>query len=815
MEQDNFQIYGNGVQYQTLQLPDLIPAIDREQARQRRADEQYLAQVRRNNEQRVENAKLKGQDLIALSKLSKTLVGALVENQKKQNQKEEAEAFNKAYSEYKSGNIDVSGFKEAMKAANEQDAVASDVEASVLNGDPNNYEASSPIGKATTRKQVATAKGIALRKTLDYATIVEEALVKINPQSSSELSFALEYIRGEFGIDKELAGLPPEFLAESVYPQLAKAEAIYTRKWKQKFAKTDSDIRVSEADADLSVSKDVAAYLSAVRNTIGNDGMPRGFSGSWELFVKSAKNAILAGDLSEADIVAMERQVMPKDPKGRTYGELHGDKFGMLRRQVDAVRRQDWRDDQTDRRQRFEQEEQEIIDALIDSSDTDGFTEQQAKDFGDALFAKHGIRSTRISQIALLSVDQQTRDKQEEEIENLMAQNLLTTERLNQFDPKLQKKYRSTAQTTDKLLADNGGMKVQLDAIKDAVEFKAGVTRDSRRHPTVGLMVAQQQQKFQRLVTQYAVAGNPDPVNAALNEVLTSFEQVPVSANGYESSFNFSAKNANEQMDYRIRFIDTHLKSYGKQVLNMPNTLFSSEQLQGMVKGFGSEGWTTDPQIDYIANKLGVDPLTALNKLLEASGMDALPPSPALEVVNQLTPTQQNLINKFKTPERTARGLAGLKTFKPEVVPGGYGNKIKEAADASNIPPAVLAALLEKESEWRQDVITGKKPSPSGALGIAQFMPKTAEQMGVDPLNTDSAIDGAARYLRHLMDNYGFDLRTAIYAYNAGPGTIQEYGIGATEENSNYYPEIMKRATKYGYSQVSLKDPALIRPSML
>ena len=792
MELDNFQIYGNGVQYQTLQLPDLIPAIDREQARQRRADEQYLAQVRRNNEQRVANARLEGQDLIALSKLSKTLVGALVENQKKQNQKEDAAAFNEGFNNQQEGTLDVSGFREAMKAAN--------------------YEASSAIGKVTTRKQINIAKGIISRKILDYPTVLEQALTQINPQNSSELAFAYEYIRGQFGIDKALTGLRPEFLAESVYPELAKAESIFTRKWKRKFAKDDSDKRVTEANVDLTVSKNVAAYLDSTRNTIGNDNMPRGYSGAWELFVDNTKKAILAGDLSEADIVAMERQVIPGDPKNRTYGELHGDKFGMLRRQVDAVRRQDWRDDQTDRRQRFEQEEQEIIDALIDSSDTDGFTEKQAKDFDDALFAKHGIRSTRISQIMLLSVDQQTRDKQEEQIENLMAQNLLTTERLKKFDPQLQKKYLSTAQTTDKLLADNGGMKVQLDAIKDAVEFKAGVTRDSKRHPTVGLMVAQQQQKFQRLVTQYAVAGNPDPVNAALNEVLTSFEQVPVSANGYESSFNFSAKNANEQMDYRIRFIDTHLKSYGNQVLNMPNTLFSSEQLQGMVKGFGSEGWTTDPQIDYIANKLGVDPLTALNKLLEANGMDALPPSPALEVVNQLTPTQQNLINKFKTPERSTRGLMGLQAYTPDVVPKGYGKLVADAAKKHGIDPSILAGLIETESNWNPNAISG-----SGAKGLTQFMDPTAAEFGVNVFDPASSIDGGAKYLRYLIDYFKGDVRLAIFAYNGGMGNIQRYGgpIPGSTENQEYYGKVMRNAGKYGYGKQALRDPALIRPSML
>ena len=84
MEQDQFQIYGNGVQYQTVHQVDLIPAIDREQARQRAGDQEFLAAVRENNRQRVENAKLAGRDLQALSKFSGKLVDFLVDNQKKQ-----------------------------------------------------------------------------------------------------------------------------------------------------------------------------------------------------------------------------------------------------------------------------------------------------------------------------------------------------------------------------------------------------------------------------------------------------------------------------------------------------------------------------------------------------------------------------------------------------------------------------------------------------------------------------------------------------------------------------------------------------------
>ena len=116
---------------------------------------------------------------------------------------------------------------------------------------------------------------------------------------------------------------------------------------------------------------------------------------------------------------------------------------------------------------------------------------------------------------------------------------------------------------------------------------------------------------------------------------------------------------------------------------------------------------------------------------------------------------------------------------------------------------------MEQESGYLPEVINGKRLSSAGAQGIAQFMPATAAQFDIDPLDPESAIDGAAMYL-HYMDNYDFTLREAIYAYNAGPGTVQKYGVGATEENKNY-PGILKKAAKYGYSE-AFRDPTMMRP---
>ena len=156
--------------------------------------------------------------------------------------------------------------------------------------------------------------------------------------------------------------------------------------------------------------------------------------------------------------------------------------------------------------------------------------------------------------------------------------------------------------------------------------------------------------KFNNLVTQYAGAGEPDPVGKALADVMVDFEkdkakQGFITQNGYPSMRpDRSASDASSANLRRyIEKVDTYIGLYGDKVIDEPNILFSQEQIQSMVKGYGKEGWTVDPQITYIADRLGADPLTVLNAQLKANGMDSLPPSPAIEAINQLTPKQAEL----------------------------------------------------------------------------------------------------------------------------------------------------------------------------
>lgn len=133
-----------------------------------------------------------------------------------------------------------------------------------------------------------------------------------------------------------------------------------------------------------------------------------------------------------------------------------------------------------------------------------------------------------------------------------------------------------------------------------------------------------------------------------------------------------------------------------------------------------------------------------------------------------------------------AASLTG--TWRP---PAQYADMIAQAEARHGIPADMLARLLYQESRYRADIISGKTRSPVGALGIAQFMPATAAEMGINPLDPAQAIDGAARYLARLFSIFG-NWSEALAAYNWGQGNVKRKGLAAAPaETRTYYTAIL------------------------
>jgi soluble lytic murein transglycosylase-like protein len=124
----------------------------------------------------------------------------------------------------------------------------------------------------------------------------------------------------------------------------------------------------------------------------------------------------------------------------------------------------------------------------------------------------------------------------------------------------------------------------------------------------------------------------------------------------------------------------------------------------------------------------------------------------------------------------------------PKAAP--YQDAIQGAQNKYGIPDNYLAKLLHAESSYDPAIISGQRKSSAGAVGIAQFMPATAAELGVNPTDPMSAIDGAGKYLSQLYDQFG-TWPEAIAAYNWGSGNVAKKGLSkAPTETVNYVQKI-------------------------
>ena len=121
--------------------------------------------------------------------------------------------------------------------------------------------------------------------------------------------------------------------------------------------------------------------------------------------------------------------------------------------------------------------------------------------------------------------------------------------------------------------------------------------------------------------------------------------------------------------------------------------------------------------------------------------------------------------------------------------PEEWRGAIARLAARYDISPALLEAVIWQESRWR-----AAATSSAGAHGLAQLMPGTARQLGVDIHDPLANLEGGTRYLRMQLDSFHGDVEKALAAYNAGPGRVTSAGgVPRIPETQAYVAAIMAR----------------------
>lgn len=135
--------------------------------------------------------------------------------------------------------------------------------------------------------------------------------------------------------------------------------------------------------------------------------------------------------------------------------------------------------------------------------------------------------------------------------------------------------------------------------------------------------------------------------------------------------------------------------------------------------------------------------------------------------------------------------------------PETYAKAIVAAAKSTGVDARQLAALITVESSGNPHAKSDK-----GAYGLAQFMPATAAQYGVDVTDPVSSIWGAAKYFANLlrMSFINGDYNLAHAGYNWGPGNLEDGGTPPAETR-NHVKKIQEQTDKLNY----LPDSRLLK----
>jgi soluble lytic murein transglycosylase-like protein len=120
-----------------------------------------------------------------------------------------------------------------------------------------------------------------------------------------------------------------------------------------------------------------------------------------------------------------------------------------------------------------------------------------------------------------------------------------------------------------------------------------------------------------------------------------------------------------------------------------------------------------------------------------------------------------------------------------------YDEYIKQSAARHGIDPNLIVAVMRQESGFNSRALSYK-----GATGLMQLMPGTARRFGVTNIyDPQQNIDGGARYLRFLLDQFNGDIQLVLAGYNAGENAVVNsgYRVPRYRETQAYVKSISAR----------------------
>jgi soluble lytic murein transglycosylase-like protein len=123
-----------------------------------------------------------------------------------------------------------------------------------------------------------------------------------------------------------------------------------------------------------------------------------------------------------------------------------------------------------------------------------------------------------------------------------------------------------------------------------------------------------------------------------------------------------------------------------------------------------------------------------------------------------------------------------------------YDTIINNASKKFGVESRLIKAVIMAESSFNPNAV-----SKSGAQGLMQLMPITADDMNVgDPFDPEENIYGGTQYLSLLLKKFMHDKGLALAAYNAGPKTVSKHNsIPPIPQTEKFVSRVMRYYTEF------------------
>jgi len=160
----------------------------------------------------------------------------------------------------------------------------------------------------------------------------------------------------------------------------------------------------------------------------------------------------------------------------------------------------------------------------------------------------------------------------------------------------------------------------------------------------------------------------------------------------------------------------------------------------------------------------------------DVTGFETVPEPPVEQKQDGVDAAKQSLsLGNAKKPETRLTGA-------------DMHQLLSKAGAEHNVDADLLASVVKAESGGYV-----RATSRTGARGLMQLMPGTAQQLGVtDSFAPDQNVRGGTTYLDWLLTRYHDNIALALAAYNAGPLAVDRYhGIPPYHETRLYVARVI------------------------